>query len=230
MASTASFQVSSLKPSWIRREHGRNKSHYHTQDSFTSVACPQYSKSYKKLAFYIGSMIMSMGMLHRYSYQRCLGHFALTEVKAKSRYMLGDVIQNIIDPDIDTNDTERSSLEYNWINGVQWICLWAYHDCGHGDPYPQSKTLNQHSEAHHSTHHTHRHTLHAFLLVTEHTHRSQQCIFIQKQYPQTLTTMYVTSLCRAVPTTVVWQSEEPNLQKTQLYNIYTCIYWFCRGS
>ena len=42
MASTASFQLSSLKPSWIRREHGRNKSHYHTQDSFTSVACPQY--------------------------------------------------------------------------------------------------------------------------------------------------------------------------------------------
>ena len=41
-ASTASFQLSSLKPSWIRREHGRNKSHYHTQDSFTSVACPQY--------------------------------------------------------------------------------------------------------------------------------------------------------------------------------------------
>ena len=29
-ASRASFQLSSLKPSWIRREHGRNKSHYHT--------------------------------------------------------------------------------------------------------------------------------------------------------------------------------------------------------
>ena len=42
MASTASFQLSSLKPSWIRREHVRNKPHYHTQDSFTSVACPQY--------------------------------------------------------------------------------------------------------------------------------------------------------------------------------------------
>ena len=40
--STVPFQLSSLKPSWIRREHGRNKSHYHTQDTFTSVACPQY--------------------------------------------------------------------------------------------------------------------------------------------------------------------------------------------
>ena len=30
-ASSASFQCSSLKPSWIRREHGRNKLHYHTQ-------------------------------------------------------------------------------------------------------------------------------------------------------------------------------------------------------
>ena len=40
-ASTASFQLSSLNSSWIRREHGRNKSHYHTQGSFTSVACPQ---------------------------------------------------------------------------------------------------------------------------------------------------------------------------------------------
>ena len=32
-ASFGSFHCSSLKPSWIRREHGRSKSHYHIQDS-----------------------------------------------------------------------------------------------------------------------------------------------------------------------------------------------------
>ena len=45
MASPASFQLSALKPSWIRSGHGRNKSHYHTQDSFTSVAvCRCFAK------------------------------------------------------------------------------------------------------------------------------------------------------------------------------------------
>ena len=39
-ASFASFHCSSLKPFWITREYGKNKSHYRTQD-FTSVACPQ---------------------------------------------------------------------------------------------------------------------------------------------------------------------------------------------